>query len=117
MFDHEQPIVFRDAIRAGQRTCFDLSSAFADCDVGKLEQQIQVQEKELEVTRNRNSKLAAEVVDLKQGLEAVEEIARSEMGMVKEGEIFYQLIEPAPGAARNDSTPAPAGAEVVRTAP
>jgi cell division protein FtsB len=86
-------------------------------DVGKLEQQIQGQEKELEVLRNRNGKLAAEVVDLKQGLEAVEEIARSEMGMVKEGEIFYQLIEPAPGAAHNDSTPAPVGAETVRTTP
>ena len=80
-------------------------------DVGKLEQQIQVQEKELEVTRNRNSKLAAEVVDLKQGLEAVEEIARSEMGMVKEGEIFYQLIEPPTGAALNEAAPAPAGTE------
>jgi cell division protein FtsB len=86
-------------------------------DVRKLEQQIQVQEKELEVLRSRNGKLAAEVVDLKQGLEAVEEIARSEMGMVKEGEIFYQLIEPAPAAARNDATPASAGAETVRTTP
>lgn len=43
--------------------------------------------------RQRNEALAAEVLDLKQGLEAVEERARSEMGMIKEGEIFYQIIE------------------------
>ena len=86
-------------------------------DVGKLEQQIQVQETELEVLRNRNGKLAAEVVDLKQGLEAVEEIARSEMGMVKEGEIFYQVIESASDAARNDSAPARGGGTALPSAP
>ncbi len=86
-------------------------------DVGKLEHQIQVQEKELEVLRSRNGKLAAEVVDLKQGLEAVEEIARSEMGMVKEGEIFYQLIESAAGAADHEAVPAPAGAETTPASP
>lgn len=84
-------------------------------DVRKLEHQITKHEKELEVLRNRNSKLAAEVMDLKQGLEAVEEIARSEMGMVKEGEIFYQLIEPAPGAIARG--PAPAHAAAVPVAP
>ena len=68
-------------------------------DVRKLEDQIQAQERELETLRSRNAKLAAEVVDLKQGLETVEEIARSEMGMIKEGEIFYQLIEPPPSVA------------------
>ena len=86
-------------------------------DVGKLEQQIKMQEKELEVLGSRNGKLAAEVVDLKQGLEAVEEIARSEMGMVKEGEIFYQLIEPPAGAARDGAAPAPAGAAAIQTSP
>jgi cell division protein FtsB len=34
------------------------------------------------------------VEDLKRGLEAIEERARSEMGMVKEGEVFYQIVEP-----------------------
>ena len=42
----------------------------------------------------RNQSLTAEVDDLKQGLEAVEERARSEMGMVKQGEVFYQIVEP-----------------------
>ena len=41
----------------------------------------------------RNEKLIAEVEDLKKGLEAVEERARSEMGMIKEGETFIQIIQ------------------------
>ena len=78
-------------------------------DVGKLKDQIAAQEHELETLRVRNSELAAEVSDLKQGLDAVEEIARSEMGMVKEGEIFYQLIEtPAHLAENPDHAKAPA---------
>ena len=41
---------------------------------------------------NRNQALAAEVLDLKQGLEAVEELARSEMGLVKQDETFFQVL-------------------------
>jgi len=41
----------------------------------------------------RNEKLIAEVEDLKHGLEAIEERARSEMGLVKPGETFIQIIE------------------------
>jgi len=53
-----------------------------------MEAQIQ-ENKRLE---ERNATLQAEVADLKSGLEAVEERARSEMGMVKNGETFYQII-------------------------
>jgi cell division protein FtsB len=53
------------------------------------EQQLE-KNKELQ---ERNEKLQAEVFDLKQGLEAIEERARSEMGMVKSGETFIQVIE------------------------
>lgn len=42
----------------------------------------------------RNAALEAEVKDLKQGFDAVEERARSELGMTKEDEVFYQLVEP-----------------------
>jgi cell division protein FtsB len=41
----------------------------------------------------RNEELKAEVDDLKKGLEAIEERARSEMGMIKPGETFIQVIE------------------------
>ena len=40
----------------------------------------------------RNRSLAAEVRDLKEGLEAVEERARSDLGMIGRDEIFYQLV-------------------------
>lgn len=41
----------------------------------------------------RNQALAAEVVDLKQGMDAIEERARSEMGMIQSGETFFQIVE------------------------
>jgi cell division protein FtsB len=43
--------------------------------------------------RERNQALEAEVRDLKSGLEAVEERARSELGMTRPGEVFYQVVE------------------------
>lgn len=43
----------------------------------------------------RNRALSAEVHDLKQGLEAIEERARNELGMIKKNETFYQVIKPA----------------------
>lgn len=42
----------------------------------------------------RNAALEAEVMDLKQGLEAVEEQARQDLGMIKEGEVFVQIVDP-----------------------
>lgn len=45
----------------------------------------------------RNNTLAAEVRDLKQGLEAIEERARSELGMIRQDEIFMQIVGDAPG--------------------
>lgn len=71
-------------------------------DVWKLDAQIARQERKLDELRLRNGKLAAEVIDLKEGLDAVEEIARSEMGMIKEGEIFYQIIESMPDIAKRE---------------
>jgi cell division protein FtsB len=47
----------------------------------------------------RNSALEAEVRDLRQGLAAAEERARTELGMIRDGETFYQ-IAPAPPAAQ-----------------
>lgn len=45
----------------------------------------------------RNASLDAEVRDLKEGLDAIEERARSELGMVKQDEIFFQVLDaPSP---------------------
>jgi cell division protein FtsB len=48
----------------------------------------------------RNSALEAEVRDLKQGLAAAEERARTELGMIHSGETFYQIAPAAPPAER-----------------
>jgi cell division protein FtsB len=58
-----------------------------------------VQREENAVLAERNRALAAEVQDLKGGLEAVEEIARSELGMIREGETLYLVAEPEFGGA------------------
>ena len=42
--------------------------------------------------RDRNSALDAEVVNLKQGLEAAEERARTDLGLIGQGETFYQVV-------------------------
>lgn len=42
----------------------------------------------------RNVALEAEVRDLKQGVEAIEERARYELGMIKSDEVFFQVVEP-----------------------
>lgn len=64
--------------------------------VWQLEEQILEQQQVNQQLTERNKRLEAEVQDLKQGLSALEERARSEMGMIREGETFYQLIEPEP---------------------
>jgi cell division protein FtsB len=65
-----------------------------------LRQQIVDYQQELKRLEARNSALAAEVEDLKTGLAAVEERARSELGMIRRGEVFLQVIEqPVPIAA------------------
>jgi cell division protein FtsB len=56
-----------------------------------LQMQLQAQQQANDTARARNQRLAAEVSDLKEGLEMVEEKARSELGMVKPDEILVQL--------------------------
>jgi cell division protein FtsB len=56
-----------------------------------LEKQLAAQRAANEQARASNDRLAAEVIDLKQGLEMVEEKARSELGMLKPDEILIQL--------------------------
>ena len=59
--------------------------------VHHLQQAVQKQTQENAELKQRNAALAADVQDLKQGLEAVEERARSELGMIKKGETFIQV--------------------------
>lgn len=63
-----------------------------------LKQEIAAQEEELVRLRERNQELQAEVMDLRQGVEALEERARRDLGMIKPGEIFIQVIEGQPAA-------------------
>ncbi len=64
-------------------------------EVWDLYQQVEAQKEENRLLRERNQALDAEVKDLKQGLEAIEERAREELGMIRDDEVFYQIIEPA----------------------
>ena len=58
----------------------------------QLERAIETQQQENARLQTRNDTLAAEVQDLKGGLAAIEERARSELGMAKEQETFIQVI-------------------------
>ncbi len=59
--------------------------------VHHLQQAVEHQQQENTTLNLRNESLAAEVDDLKQGLEAIEERARSELGMIRKGETFIQV--------------------------
>ncbi|MFC5698198.1 cell division protein FtsB [Pseudomonas sp. GCM10022186] len=61
--------------------------------VEELQQQIAEQKGENERLLERNRILEAEVLELKKGMETVEERARHELGMVKDGETLYQIAE------------------------
>ena len=63
--------------------------------VANLEQQLRAQKAANAALAERNRMLDAEVRDLKEGFEAIEERARYEFGMIKQDEIFYQIV-PAP---------------------
>lgn len=65
----------------------------------ELDRQVKAQQKTNEGLKRRNAGLEAEVKDLKNGLEAIEERARFELGMVKDNEMFFQILDAPPGAA------------------
>jgi cell division protein FtsB len=73
-------------------------------DVWRLENVIEQQSVENGGLRNRNSTLAAEVRDLKEGHAAIEERARTDLGMVGSNETFFQVVPPAP-AGQPPQTP------------
>jgi cell division protein FtsB len=61
--------------------------------VWEVDQQVAAQRAKNARLESRNAAVAAEVRDLKQGLEAVEERARYELGMVRPNEVFFQIVE------------------------
>lgn len=64
-------------------------------DVHQLKQQLSEQEFQNVSEEEKNAQLRAEVDDLKEGQDAIEEHARKDLGMIKDNEVFYQLVEPA----------------------
>jgi len=62
-------------------------------EIWRLSYKIEQQRRENATLRERNEALDAEVVDLKQGAAAIEERARSELGMIRRDETFYQTFQ------------------------
>ncbi|WP_049621454.1 cell division protein FtsB [Frateuria defendens] len=77
-------------------------------EVEALRAAVKKQGEENDRLRRRNEALGADVDDLKTGEQAVEARARAELGLVKQGETFYQVVEP-PAAAASAPAPAPSG--------
>lgn len=72
--------------------------------VWDLDQQVHQAQKKNDELKARNAKLESEVQDLKLGTGSIEERARYELGMIKQNEIFVQVLEPGAGTA--PATPA-----------
>ncbi|MCG8325839.1 MAG: cell division protein FtsB [Thiotrichales bacterium] len=71
---------------------------FGNGSLTEIHHLVTIKEAQLEENSDlaeRNKSLAAEVIDLKGGLDAIEERARSEMGMIRENETFFQIISPS----------------------
>lgn len=63
----------------------------------QLDKQLQEQRAVNQKLIARNAALDAEVKDLKQGSDAIEERARNELGMIRDGEVFFQILGPVQG--------------------
>jgi cell division protein FtsB len=61
-------------------------------DYRKVSDEIAIQDKTNADLKARNAQMYAEIDDLRQGLDAIEERARNELGMVKDGETFYRIV-------------------------
>ncbi len=74
-------------------------------EVARLEARVEDQRNQNDDLLQRNAELQAEVEDLRERLEAVEERARNELGLIKPAEQFYQVVPPPPDKqkAGNDS--------------
>jgi len=73
-------------------------------EVARLETRVEDQRQQNEELSQRNAELQAEVDDLRERLEAVEERARNELGLIKPDEQFYQVVPPSPGNQQSVKT-------------
>lgn len=62
-------------------------------DLWGMMQDIEAQKVQNERLQNRNRELAGEIVNLQEGTEAIEERARYDLGLIKPGEVFVQIVE------------------------
>lgn len=89
--------------------------------VWDLGRQVEQQKEKNQQLVTRNAGLDAEVRDLKQGSDAVEERARVELGMIKSDEVFYQIVDPQssalPASAAPATTAVPASTPPASTVP
>jgi cell division protein FtsB len=65
-------------------------------ELSRLQANITVQEQRNEALRRRNRELELEVMELQAGLESLEARAREDLGLIKEGETYYQVVEKEP---------------------
>jgi len=75
-------------------------------EVLRLRNAVAAQQADNQRLSDRNRQLAAEVRDLKQGYTALEERARTDLGMVAENETFFQVVPAAPAAPTAPTVPA-----------
>jgi cell division protein FtsB len=71
-------------------------------ELHRLKAEIVQQQALNETLRVRNDRLEEEVLELQQGLETVEERARRDLGMIREGEVYYQVVEEQPEGEKTD---------------
>jgi len=71
-------------------------------EVARLETRVEAQRQQNTELLQRNAQLQAEVEDLRERLDAVEERARSELGLIKPDEQFYQVVPPPPDNRQAD---------------
>ncbi len=63
-------------------------------EVVQLSRELEEQKQKLEQLEERNRRLEAQVLDLQNGFDAYEEKARHDLGMIKRGETFFQIVSP-----------------------
>jgi cell division protein FtsB len=78
-------------------------------DIARLKDAIADQDEENASLQARNQVLLEEVSDLRDGLDSIEERARNELGMIRQGETFYLIVEDDPNARKLEAPVAPDG--------